>query len=220
MKKLIFFILLVAISATSFGQYRWEVSGGPTFSKINIDNIDSEIGTGFYFNAGYGYLMGVRAKTSFVFSLDLVQRNSDINLVPTVFTPGDPVFVASSKSTVKALQVGFNPKFRYLFGRGKDRFRAFVNVGPSFRLNTKVEIGGVELESDEYEQLVIGGVYGAGFSQMIGEMFDIFFEAGVMNDFTDNLNDDDTSLVQVDSSKFFDFYARIGVRFRIYDARR
>ncbi len=204
MKKIVFFILLATISVTSYGQYRWEVSGGPTFSKINLDNLDTEMGTGFYLNAGYGYLMGVRAKTSFVFSLDLVQRSSEIEGL------GD----------AKALQVGFNPKFRYLFGRGKDRFRAFINVGPSFRLNTNFEIGGLELDSDSYEQLVIGGVYGAGFSQMIGEMFDIFFEAGVMNDFTNNLADNGSILVNSDNSKFFDIYARVGVRFRIYDARR
>jgi len=210
MKKIIFFILLATISLSSYGQYRWEVSGGPTFSKLNIDNLDSETGTGFYLNAGYGYLMGVRAKTSFVFSLDLVQRSSEIEGI------GD----------VKALQVGFNPKFRYLFGRGKDRFRAFVNAGPTFRLNTSFEIDGMDLETEQYEQLVIGGVYGAGFSQMIGEMFDIFFEAGVMNDFTDNLKGRDVDAnsgaiaFDIDSSKFFDIYARIGVRFRIYDARR
>ncbi|MBQ4801897.1 outer membrane beta-barrel protein [Aquimarina sp. MMG015] len=202
MKKLIFFILLVAISATSFGQYRWEVSGGLTSSSINIENADSNRGTGFYFNAGYGYVMGVRAKTSIVFSIDVLQRNSEIvSNIPTVL-PAD----------LKILQVGFNPKFRYLFGRGKDRFRPFINVGPSFRINTNVELGDIDLESDQYEQLVIGGVYGVGFSQMIGEMFDIFFEAGAMNDFTDNLVDID--------SKFFDIYARVGVRFRIYDARR
>ncbi|WP_378173355.1 hypothetical protein [Aquimarina sp. SS2-1] len=204
MKKLVFFILLTTISVTSYGQYRWEVSGGPTFSKLNFENVDSEIGTGFYFNAGYGYLMGVRAKTSFVFSLDLVQRSSEIE----------------GSGEFKALQVGFNPKFRYLFGRGKDRFRAFVNVGPSFRLNTKFEVFGEELESDAYEQLVIGGVYGVGFSQMIGEMFDIFFEAGVMNDFTNNLSDGVLISRFTDNSKFFDIYARVGVRFRIYDARR
>ncbi|WP_299896036.1 outer membrane beta-barrel protein [uncultured Aquimarina sp.] len=204
MKKILLFTLFMALTATSFGQYRWEVSGGPTFSKLNLDNLDTEVGTGFYLNAGYGYLMGVRAKTSFVFSLDLVQRSSEIQGL------GD----------AKTLQVGFNPKFRYLFGRGKDRFRAFVNVGPSFRLNTNFEISGVELESEAYEQLVIGGVYGAGFSQMIGEMFDIFFEAGVMNDFTDNLKDDDLQIINTGGSKFFDFYARVGVRFRIYDARR
>ncbi|SEK57627.1 Outer membrane protein beta-barrel domain-containing protein [Aquimarina amphilecti] len=202
MKKLIFFILLIAASTTSFAQYRWEVSGGLTSSSINIENADSNRGTGFYFNAGYGYVMGVRAKTSIVFSIEVLQRNSEIvSNIPTVL-PAD----------LKVLQVGFNPKFRYLFGRGKDRFRPFINVGPSFRINTNVELGGVDLESDQYEQLVIGGVYGVGFSQMIGEMFDIFFEAGAMNDFTDNLTDLD--------SKFFDIYARVGVRFRIYDARR
>ena len=85
-------------------------------------------------------------------------------------------------------------------------------MGPSARINTNFEIAGVELETEAFEQLVIGGVYGAGFSLMIGEQFDVMFEGGVMNDFIDNLVDQ--------KSKFFDIYARVGVRFRIYDSRR
>ena len=156
--------------------------------------------------------MDPRAKTSIVFSIELLQRNSDIDFVPVVFDVNDPSFGSTQQATVKVLQVGFNPKFRYLFNRGKDRFRPFVNVGPSLRLNTSVEIGDFDLETEDFEQLVIGGVYGAGFSLMIGEKFDIFGEFGAMNDFIDNITDTD--------SKFFDFYARVGVRFRLYDARR
>ncbi|RZS93662.1 outer membrane beta-barrel protein [Aquimarina brevivitae] len=202
MKKIIL-AAIVLLSAVSYGQYRWEVSGGPTFSNLSIEGQETNSSTGFYFNAGYGYVTGVRAKTSFVFSIDLLQRKSEIE--------SGAVSVPSFE--YKALQVGFNPKFRYLFNSGKDRFRPFINVGPSFRLNLDVEYAGQELEAgEEYEQLVIGGVYGIGFSQMIGEMFDIMAEVGAMNDFTDNLIDVD--------SKFFDIYARVGVRFRIYDARR
>ncbi len=200
MKKIILLVFAIAFSITSYGQYRWEVSGGATFSKLNLDNTETSTGTGFYLNAGYGYLMGVRARTSIVFSLEVLQRNSEIDVE------------GGLGQDIKALQVGLSPKFRYLTGRGKDRFRAFVNVGPSFRVNTNFEIGGVELEDDAYENLVIGGVYGIGFSQMIGEMFDIMAEVGAMNDFVDNLVDT--------NSKFFDVYARVGVRFRIYDARR
>ena len=196
MKKITLSLLLVLITTVSYGQYRWEVSAGPTFSTLDLENAETSSGTGFYLNAGYGYVMGVRAKTSIVFSLELLQRVSEIENV------GD----------AKTLQVGLNPKFRYLFGRGRDKFRAFVNVGPSFRVNTNFELGDLELEDDQYEKLIIGGVYGAGFSQMIGEMFDIMAEVGVMNDFVDNITDTD--------SKFFDIYARVGVRFRIYDARR
>ncbi|MBW1295176.1 outer membrane beta-barrel protein [Aquimarina litoralis] len=203
MKKTVFFILLVAFSISSYGQYRWEVTGGITSSSLNIENADSNRGVGFHFNAGYGYVMGVRAKTSIVFSIEVLQRNSEV--------VGN-VFGSQVTADLKALQVGFNPKFRYLFNRGKDRFRPFINVGPAFRLNTGVEFGGVDLESDQFEQLVISGVYGVGFSQMIGEMFDIMLEVGATNDFTDNLVDID--------SKFFDIYGRVGVRFRIYDARR
>ncbi|WP_103863939.1 outer membrane beta-barrel protein [Aquimarina sp. I32.4] len=195
-KKIAIFVLFTVISITSYGQYRWEVSAGGTFSKLNLDNTETTGGTGFYVNAGYGYVMGVRARTSIVFSLDLLQRNSEIE----------------GQGDAKTLQVGFNPKFRYLTGDGKDRFRGFINVGPSFRVNTNFEINGIELEDETYEKLIIGGVYGVGFSQMIGEMFDVIAEVGVMNDFVDNITDT--------NSKFFDVYARVGVRFRIYDARR
>ncbi|MEW7293028.1 outer membrane beta-barrel protein [Aquimarina sp. 2304DJ70-9] len=196
MRKTLLLIVFVAFSITSYSQYRWEVSGGATFSTLNLDNAETSNGTGFHINAGYGYVMGVRARTSIVFSLELLQRNSEIEGI------GD----------VEVLQAGFNPKFRYLTGEGKDRFRGFINVGPSFRVNTNFEIAGTELEDEEYEKLIIGGVYGVGFSQMVGEMFDIMVEAGVMNDFIDNLTDT--------NSKFFDVYARVGLRFRIYDARR
>ncbi len=210
MKKIIFFILLAILSTTSYAQYRWEVSAGATFSKLELDTPAFEGGSrkaGFFVNAGYGYVMGVRARTSIVFSLDLLQRNSEI-----ISKLSDP----ESTQDVSLLQVGITPKFRYLFGAGKDRFRAFINAGPSFRINANVEIDNEELDSEAYENVVIGGVYGAGFSQMIGEMFDIMVEVGAMNDFVDNFNDE----VFTGGSKFFDFYARVGIRFRIYDARR
>ncbi len=196
MRKIVFLLLFIAFSWTSYGQYRWEVTGGATYSTLNLENAETNGGVGFFFNAGYGYVMGFRAATSIVFSLDLLQRKSEIVGL------GD----------VETLQVGFTPKFRYLMGSGKDRFRGFLNVGPSFRVNTKFEIAGEELEDGDFEKLVIGGVYGAGFSHMIGEMFDVMAEVGVMNDFVDNIIDN--------NSKFFDIYARVGVRFRIYDARR
>ncbi len=209
MKKIILLVLFITVATSSYGQYRWEVSGGATFSKLNLDNIETTGGTGFFVNAGYGYLMGVRARTSIVFSLDLLQRKSEISDITSNSDAGT-VYVKGQE--ISTLQVGFTPKFRYLTGDGKDRFRGFINVGPSFRVNTSFEVGGVELEDKAYEKLVIGGVYGIGFSQMIGEMFDIMGEVGAMNDFVDNFVDSE--------SKFFDVYARVGVRFRIYDARR
>ncbi|WP_062058042.1 outer membrane beta-barrel protein [Aquimarina longa] len=211
MKKNVFFILFAILSIASYGQYRWEVSAGATFSKLNLDNVETTGGAGFFVNAGYGYVLGVRARTSIVFSVDLLQRTSKID-EGKVFSVGDQTFGSNSKVDIKTLQIGFTPKFRYLTGEGKDRFRGFVNVGPSFRVNTKFEVGEVELKGDAYEKLIVGGVYGAGFSQMIGEMFDIMAEVGVMNDFVDNINNID--------SKFFDIYARVGIRFRIYDSRR
>lgn len=204
MKSILFFIVLLSLSVTSYGQYRWEITGGITNSSLSLEDEDTNRGTGFYFNAGYGYVMGVRAKTSILFSVEILQRNSEIL--------NQSEFSGVRNVDYKSLQVGFNPKFRYLFNSGKSRFRPFINVGPSFRVNTNIEIAGTELESEDFEQLVIGGTYGAGFSQMIGEMFDVIMEVGAMNDFTDNLTDVE--------SKFFDIYARVGVRFRIYDARR
>ncbi|MBQ4819116.1 outer membrane beta-barrel protein [Aquimarina sp. MMG016] len=212
MKKIVFLAFFGILSFTSYGQYRWEVSAGGTFSNINLENTDTSSGIGFYVNAGYGYVSGYRAKTSIVFSVELLQRNSELDqAIALPAAEGNVVIPQGEK--LSALQIGFNPKFRFLFNRGKDRFRPFVNVGPAIRYNASFKAGDVDLESsDQFEQLVISGVYGAGFSQMVGEMFDIMAEVGVTNDFTDNLVDID--------SKFFDVYARVGVRFRIYDARR
>ncbi len=205
MKKLVFITFFSILSFTSYSQYRWELTGGLTSSKLNLDNVKTEGGTGFFFNAGYGYVMGYRAKTSIVFSLDLLQRKSKIIK--------DDTGVFSDNSEIKALQVGFTPKLRYLFGSGKDKLRGFVQIGPSFRVNTSFEIGDKKLKSgDQFEQVIIGGVYGGGISYMLGEMFDVMAEAGVMNDFVDN--------IVKTKSKFFDIYARIGIRIRIYDTRR
>lgn len=201
MKKLAVLILFSILSFSVHSQYRWEFSGGPIFSTLNLDNAETSSNTGFYLNAGYGYISGVRAKTSIVFSLEALQRSSEI----------------TGGGEASTFQVGFSPKFRYLMNTGKSQFRPFINVGPTLRVSTGFKIDGEELESNQFEPLIIGGVYGVGFSQMVGEMFDIFFEAGAMNDFTNNLKDLEGNAI---NSKFFDIYARVGVRFRIYDARR
>ena len=111
-------MIVLGYSISSYSQYRWEVSAGPTISTFNMDIGDSSSKVGFYVNVGYGYVSGVRAKTSIVFSLDLMQRNSEINNL------GD----------VSALQIGFNPKFRYLFNRGKDEFRPLSMWGHPLEL--------------------------------------------------------------------------------------
>lgn len=205
MKKITFLILFTFLSTITYSQYRWEVSGGLVRSKINLENTTTDYGNGFYLNAGYGYVMGVRARTSIVFSLDFLQKSSRI-------TEDNAQLGFSNGDEIKTMQFGFTPKFRFLFGEGKDKFRPFINVGPSFRVNSNFEIGGEKLESSAVEQIIIGGVYGAGFSVAVKEMFDIMGEFGVMNDFVDNLVNTE--------SKFFDIYARVGIRYRIYDARR
>ena len=209
MNKFLFLVITLFFITTSYSQYRWEFSGGITNSSLNLQDVETDRGTGYYFNAGYGYISGVRAKTSIVFSIEALQRNS--TTTEDQIIEGD-IIVLGRGAEFKVTQFGFSPKFRYLLFTGKDKFRPFINAGPTLRYTASFERNGEELDSEDYEQLMIGGVYGIGFSQMIGEKFDIFFEAGAMNDFLDNLKDV--------KSKFFDIYARVGVRFRIYDARR
>ena len=76
MKKSVFLLLIIFFSLQSYGQYRWELSGGITNSGLSLENTETSRGTGFYVNAGYGYLMGVRSKTSIVFSIEALQRKS------------------------------------------------------------------------------------------------------------------------------------------------
>ncbi|WP_378188206.1 hypothetical protein ACE939_07075 [Aquimarina sp. W85] len=215
MRKIILFVCLIFIVSISSAQYRWEVSAGATFSKLNLDNIDTNRGTGFYINAGYGYMLDDRAKTSIVFSLEALQRRSTFaeSGVNSILVNDETLSVSYNEGdSFRALQIGFSPKFRVITGQNTDNFRAFFQVGPSFRVNAKVENGDQKLSTRDYEQIVLGGVYGAGFSVATGEMFDFMIDAGIMNDFIDNLTDQ--------SSKFFDIYARVGIRYRVYDARR
>ncbi|TYP74985.1 outer membrane beta-barrel protein [Aquimarina intermedia] len=215
MKKNFLFICLAFVLSGSYAQYRWEVSGGATFSKLNLDNVDTNRGIGFYFNAGYGYMLDDRAKTSIIFSLEALQRRSTFadTASENIEINGEPFTVRYNEGDeIKAFQIGFSPKFRVITGQNTDNFRAFFQVGPSFRVNTKVENGDKKLSTQDYEQIVLGGVYGAGFSIATGEMFDFMIDVGVMNDFIDNLTDQ--------NSKFFDIYARVGIRYRVYDARR
>jgi len=210
MKRILFVVLIILFSFNSYSQFRWEVSGGITSTTLQIDTSgDTGMGYGFYLNTGYGYVTGYQAKTSFVFSLEYLQRNSTL----------------TDLGNIRANQMGFNPKFRFLFNSGDSVFRPYVNVGPTFRVNLSMEVGSEKLEKNSYEQMVIGGLYGVGFSLMTGDAFDILAEAGAMNDFTNNLKHElknDPSVVIHDGtkSKFFDFYLRIGLRFRMYNRRR
>ncbi|MFC5045830.1 outer membrane beta-barrel protein [Aquimarina hainanensis] len=203
MKRIALLLVLIISSMASYGQYRWEVTGGLLRSKMDHQNVETVFSNGFYLNAGYGYMLDNRARSSIVFSFELLQRNSKI-------TESNTGLGVAYGDQFQALQVGFSPKFRYFIGG--EEFRVFANVGPSFRVNTGFEIGDQKLESDQYEQIIISGVYGVGASWGIGEMVDVMAEAGITNDFVDNLVDVE--------SKFFDYYARIGIRFRIYDATR
>jgi len=144
-----------------------------------------------------------------LFSLEYLQRNSTL----------------TDLRNIRTNQVGFNPKFRFLFNSGDAAFRPYINIGPTFRVNLSMEVGGQKLEKHSYEQMVIGGLYGAGFSLMTGDVFDILVEAGAMNDFTNNLKHElkKNSKVVIhegSQSKFFDFYLRVGLRFRMYNRRR
>ncbi len=200
MKKVLIVFLLIMLPTVGYTQYRWEFSAGILNSKLNFETetnekINTNAGVGFQLNVGYEYLLDQRAKTSVVFAGEILQRSSDI-------TSG-----TFAGENIKTLQFGFSPKFRVLFGKD---IRGFVNVGPSFRINTSVRLGGERLEANDFEQVIVGGVYGGGVSIAAGEMFDFIAEVGVMNDFV-------STVTASNSSKFFDIYARIGLRFRVYD---
>ncbi|WP_459213123.1 hypothetical protein [Aquimarina rhabdastrellae] len=200
MKKLIIATLFLAFSFSGMAQYRWELTAGIVSSQFNFESeegieLDTNRGIGFQLNAAYEYILDQRAKSSIVFSGEVLQRKSE-------FSEG-----SLAGQEIESFQFGFTPKYRIFFGK---HVRGFVNVGPSFRINSSLKINGEKIESDNLEQVIIGGVYGGGVSIAMGEMFDIIAEAGVMNDFVNSISDSN-------SSKFFDIYARVGVRFRVYD---
>ena len=207
MKKVLLFVCVCAFPMMLTAQYRWEVTGGLLFSEFKTDGFEADSDIGYQVNAAYEYLLDERARTGLVFSFEYLQRKS-------VLIPNVPLI---SNSTIESSQFGFSPKFRVYFSK---EIRPYLTVGPSFRINSKLELDGVEIESGgdadmmemdsalprKAEGILIGGVYGAGLVVNIGERAFIMAEAGYMNDFTDNLENVD--------SKFSDIYVRIGFRYR------
>ncbi len=194
MKKNILGILFVLLTTTAFAQYRWELSGGALFSKINLENAETDYGTGFVLNGSYEYLLDQRARTGFVFALELVQRKSVITAIGQEIVNQD----------LEAVQFGFAPKFRYYFGK---EVRPYLTVGPSFRYTSSVKIDGQKLEDDEVSnEIMLGAMGGAGVVVNIGERFFVMAEAGVMNEFLD--------LLKERKSTLFDAYLRVGIRYR------
>ena len=192
--KNLFFIFFGFVGVASYAQFRVELTGGPLFSTINLENAEVESGVGYQINAAYEYLTDERARTSFVFSLEMLQRKSNVVAV------GDVLI----NEPFEAMQVGFSPKFRMYFSK---EVRPYFTIGPSFRVNTTIKNGGVKLDKEAISKnIILGGVLGAGVVVNIGERFFVMAEAGAMNDFIDNLKESD--------SKFFDIYVRVGIRVR------
>ena len=204
MKKVLLFVCICAFPIVLTAQYRWEVTGGLLFSEFKTDGFEADSDIGYQINAAYEYLLDERARTGLVFSFEYLQRKS-------VLISDIPV---AANSTIESSQFGFSPKFRVYFSK---EIRPYLTVGPSFRINSNLELDGVEIESgntmemesaipQKAEGILIGGVYGAGLVVNIGERAFVMAEAGYMNDFTDNLENVD--------SKFSDIYVRIGFRYR------
>ena len=135
MKKNALVLFLLLLTTTGFAQYRWELSGGLLFSKINLENTETEYGTGFVINGAYEYLLDQRARTGLVFAIEMVQRKSTITAVNQVLVNQD----------LEALQFGFAPKFRYYFGK---EVRPYVTAGPTFRYTSSAKLDGEKLEAD------------------------------------------------------------------------
>jgi len=194
MKKNIFGLLLVLSTLSGYSQYRWELSGGLLFSKIDLENTETEYGTGFVINGAYEYLLDQRARTGLVFAVEMVQRKSTITAVEQILVNQD----------LEVLQFGFSPKFRYYFGK---EVRPYLTAGPSFRYTSSVKMDGVKLEDDSVSnEIMLGASGGAGLVVNIGERFFLMAETGVMNEFLDLFKDQD--------SKIFDIYFRLGIRYR------
>ena len=81
MKKNALVLFLLLLTTTGFAQYRWELSGGLLFSKIDLENTETEFGTGFAINGAYEYLLDQRARTGLVFAIEMVQRKSTITAI-------------------------------------------------------------------------------------------------------------------------------------------
>ena len=199
MKKfLLLSLLFLTISATA--QFRWELSGGLLFSKINLENSETSFGTGFVINGAYEYLLDQRARTGLIFAIEYVDRKSVISALDDQLVDIDIDFQ----------QIGFMPKFRYYFGK---EVRPYVSIGPSFRYTVSGNFDGEKLENGEdadgialSNEIMLGATGAAGVVINIGERFFFTTELGVAQEFLDVLRDAD--------SKIFDIYARVGIRYR------
>lgn len=193
-KKCILPLLFVVFTTSGYAQYRWELTGGLLFSKINYENAEVDFGTGYQINGAYEYLLDQRARTGLVFSIELLQRKSRITAIDQVLVNQD----------IEALQFGFSPKFRYYFGK---EVRPYLTVGPSFRYTSSVKIDGEKLDKELISnEIMLGAHAGAGVVVNVGERFFLMSEAGVMLDFLDVLKEA--------KSTFFDLYFRVGIRYR------
>lgn len=193
---------------TSYAQSSIEFTTGITVSKLNfegdltVDNVAS--GSSVFANLGYQYQFGKEARMALVFSTEFLKRNSTL----TAFFDGSQFDIS-----VRLMQIGVTPKFRYFFGKEEDKFRAFLSAGLSYRFTVEATESGFDIFEEDVNDTVLGGVYNTGFDWSLSTRLGLVFEAGIMNDFQDNL-DNFYVISSGGKTKFFDYYLRTGVRYR------
>ncbi|GAA0720110.1 hypothetical protein GCM10009430_19940 [Aquimarina litoralis] len=205
--RIIFLVSLISICISNIqAQHSIELTTGITFSKLQLEEnmvfSETDSGNSVFVNFGYQYEFGEKRRLALVSSFEFLKRNSKLT-----FSPNLGVF---GESSVRFTQLGFSPKIRYFFIRIENNFRPFLSVGPTFRYNFEATDNGFDIDEDAYNTVIFGGVYNLGFDWSIDNKIGVLFETGVMNDFQNNF----TNFYSVDGkSKFFDYYARVGINY-------
>ncbi|GAA4274765.1 outer membrane beta-barrel protein [Aquimarina gracilis] len=207
--KLRLFLLLAFFSIlVTSAQNSIELTTGITVSKLNFEEnflfSEAESGSSVFVNLGYQYEIDKKGKMALVFSAEFLKRNSSL-----VIQNSQPI---TGSTSIRFMQLGFSPKFRYFLSQKENDYRVFLGAGPSFRYNFDATQNGLEIEEESFERLVIGGIYNIGLNYYLSNRTAIILETGVMNDFQNNFKE---FFAINDKSKFFDFYARIGVSYQL-----
>lgn len=213
MQRITVLLFLLFITHVSFSQHSVEVTAGITYSKFNFESdgryfYDSSSAGSFYVNLGYEYQFGKKRKFGLVPSVEFLTRSSNLQVFFATFIGGNSR-IFDEDSSLRFMQVGFSPKFRYyLIGEGK-KLRLFLGIGPSVRYNLKATENGIEIvEFEEYQSIILGGIYNIGFHYPIGKNISMLLETGYMNDFQNSF---ERFYNIVDKNRFSDYYFRLGI---------
>jgi len=185
-----------------------ELTSGITFSKLNYEGdipfVETESGNSIYVSLGYQYQFGKEKRMAIGLGTEFLKRNAKLNANASWTGPFD--------ITVRAVQFGVVPKFRYFFGKETSEFSPFLGTGITFRFNIEATDAGFDMNEERVNSPIIGGIYNAGFFYGFSEQFSLVFETGVMNDFQDNF-DRFYAGINEGKTKFFDFYLRAGLSY-------